>query len=601
MKVFHQIPRAGLFILLFLVLVIRPGLSSDEADLAWTLVWVSPDGSELDIHTFYHPPTQSVSLDTVVDRLHFSGYLVPDSLGGAHFNFRAETLVDSARGFFSFRLQAKEGEMLTFNGPVSSEQVYRQSPHDPSDHAVDMVKQAVPMVACKLDTGTLVAISNAPAFSDNKTTQRILPDRNEAWLNSGDRGEQPGTRARVTRVRSRYHRITTDHAHWFSGLLLDSKSDSLSDLRTDVFRAITRHWGEFSDTYGAVAFASNYMHLRRNETGRSRYWICPGIDYANKQYTRDAFWQTTVLPLKWEQECYQNEVNARTPGAERPLLTLIWSFRIAQRGGHPDLAASRKLLRYIESQTRNGLYFAVNDSSRRNMQSWYDLCSFEADDVITYNQGLLAVALLAAESLGLNPSTPPERAIQQYRDLFLPDKGYYPMSRKKPVVCMDALVGDLLAQILFGTALLPSEDVRRHYDTIMSTARTPYGFKITCMESGDYLPRELYTVPGFDHPLPQFQNGYYCYGGSYFLYDLLCLMDCYLHGIEDAEEQMIWRTRIDFERGGTYHEHIHTVTGEAEKPNQGWNAAIYGLWNELIEQGRVDDRYIESIDQMLTR
>ena len=89
-----------------------------------------------------------------------------------------------------------------------------------------------------------------------------------------------------------------------------------------------------------------------------------------------------------------------------------------------------------------------------------------------------------------------------------------------------------------------------------------------------------------------------CYGGSWYLYDMLCLLDCVLHGVPGAEEQAIWRTRLEFQLGGTYHEFIDTQTGIPFKPNQGWDAGVYALWRAFMERGLVSDRLLRAVDEL---
>ncbi len=164
---------------------------------------------------------------------------------------------------------------------------------------------------------------------------------------------------------------------------------------------------------------------------------------------------------------------------------------------------------------------------------------------------------------------------------------------------MDALVGDLLAQVLFGYPLLSTAAVEQHFNTLMRVSHTPFGFKCVCDPQGGYLPADFYDLPTFKAWLPDFEYGYYCYGGSYFLYDLLASIDAYLHGVPGAEKEIIRRTQIDFSAGGTYYEHLHTVTGKPGKANQGWNAAIYALWRELLVPGKTDSDYFQRIDALL--
>lgn len=90
----------------------------------------------------------------------------------------------------------------------------------------------------------------------------------------------------------------------------------------------------------------------------------------------------------------------------------------------------------------------------------------------------------------------------------------------------------------------------------------------------------------------------YQFGGSWYLYDMQMLLDAYLAGATDAEHLMIWRTKLEFEKGNTKHEYINTTTGEPHKPNMGWNAGVYGLWNELIKQGKATNRFFKEVDKL---
>ena len=51
--------------------------------------------------------------------------------------------------FVSLKCRYDAGELYTFSGPKSGEETFRQSPHDPDDHVLDMAKEAVPMVALR--------------------------------------------------------------------------------------------------------------------------------------------------------------------------------------------------------------------------------------------------------------------------------------------------------------------------------------------------------------------------------------------------------------------------------------------------------------------
>ncbi len=62
---------------------------------------------------------------------------------------------------------------------------------------------------------------------------------------------------------------------------------------------------------------------------------------------------------------------------------------------------------------------------------------------------------------------------------------------------------------------------------------------------------------------------------------------------------MIERVLIDLNIGGTTYEYNHIVLGEGNKANQGWNAAIYAIWEELIAQGKATPDFFEAVDAKL--
>ena len=502
--------------------------------------------------------------------------------------------------YFSLKATYAEGSLYSYLGEAKEEALFRQSPHDPAVHSFgDLPKQDIPMLAVKDHGGFTVAINDSPCFYDNYNTQWLNPEGKEAALFSGDPGKVFGKQPKYVRIREYYHNINRK-TQLFNGIIFRSAAADLSNLRKDALFAIARHWGNgITDRFGATSFASNYMLLRKNETGNSRYWVVPGILYSNKQYSRDAFWQSMVLPPQFDSECYRNEAVAQSRGAERQLFALIWAYRSKQNKGKPDLAAGRKSLEYIEQHTRGGLFFSNDNPEKKDFQSWFDAVAFDNDDVITYNQGLLAVALLAAEKLGLKPRVSAGDAIRQYQALFNEAGGYFPASRKKDLPAVDALVGDVLAQVFFKRSLLSTESVSRHFNTILKYAKTPYGYKVVCLPDGGFPPPAVFHASNYPvDPSLGRGPGNYQYSGSWFLYDMLFLTDAWLHKVPGALEELKWRATLDFRLGGTYFEYINTATGQPEKANQGWNAAVYAIWKKLMDRGEADSSLLKAIDEL---
>lgn len=489
-----------------------------------------------------------------------------------------------------------EGDVFTFSGRADRERYIRQSPHDPEDHVLDMEKEAVPMAAVFQDGWFTAAICDQPGHCDNATTQHIFP--HSFQLCSGDRGSVKGEKGK--RFSPIYHKITPNASHVFRILFCRFQAEDLNAFRNQVFRGIDRVWGPGGSGFHSVCFSGNYMHYRKNETGYSDYWIVPGIEYANKQYTRDAFWQSLILPEEMARQSYLAVYPERYRYAECGLIFLIWSYRIQKMGGKADLTRAEDALAYLRDYCRDGCYMAGKPGEAKyDFKSWYDICAFETDDVITYNQGLFAAAMMAAEALGLEPVVPWQKAAEQYCGLF--NGKYFPLSRKKQCLSLDVLVGDVLAFLLFDRCLLPDDMVCACYRFVTERNQTPFGRKVVCGEDGEFLPMEFHGAYGYINPHQlALSPGEYAYGGSYYLYEMLFHIGGYLHHAPEAEDNLIARGKLDFTIGGTFYEHINTVTGQGNKANQGWNAAIYRIWENLMERGAADERFFREIETVLS-
>ncbi|MGB3547253.1 MAG: hypothetical protein WBA17_09780 [Saprospiraceae bacterium] len=512
-----------------------------------------------------------------------------------------------------------------FDGAVDSAEIYRQSPHDVDAWIVTAIaRQAVPTAALRGADGFRVAVSDAPFKYDNFSSQYFDPAGGHVSLRAGDDGTSPGlqpdTSAELTldynaektqrftpgRVLAHYPRISPDDeaAHRFSGILFSVADTSRNALRQAVNARAANYFsdGRIDDYFGALAFTTAYMNLRVNESGSSDYWVIPAVAYGNRQYGRDAFWISMMLPPRYAAECLRSELSSVNHFAEYPLFAVIWAYRAHRAGEAVDLNQVQAYVDAVEERARNHAYYSYYEGDGRlDFQYWGDLMAFEKDDVIAYNQGLFALAIDAAREMGLTIQSDPGAAADHYRNLFDDELGYYPVSRKKAVLTPDALVPDLLAQLYRAEALLPTEHVRRHYERVVEYAKTPYGFKVVATPTGEYLPAEVYDIPGYLSQVnrEKMPDGRYYRGGSYFLYDNLFLIDAYLHGIEGAEELLKWRVGLDFAQGATTYETLNTLTGEPWKPNMGWNVAIYAIWRQLVDEGRADGELFATVDEII--
>ena len=541
-----------------------------------------------------------------------------------YISFTVTASMDSGSANLYFSLSKKYGDQIpyNFNGAVQKPEIYRQSPHDVNAWiANEIAMQAIPVVALKNDSEYEVALCGSPYLYDNFTSQSFYPAEKRVELSSGDNGgtpglhpiSLPGKKESYNREKSQilspgkiiagYHLVTPNKPHVFNGIIFNCKSGSLAGLRKEMNQRAAVYFsnGKYTDYFGSLSFITAYMNLRRNETGKSQYWVVPSVEYANTQYGRDAFWISTMLSDSMSAECLRNELDSVNHYAEYALLTILWAYR-TQESHHPvDLAKLQQYMNAVENHARDGYFYSFDENDgRKDFQYWGDLIAFDTDDVVTYNQGLFALSLHAAMEMGLHIKTDPGIALKNYQDLYNP-AGFYPISKKKNrLVGPDPVLPDLLSKLYFNRFMLPEDRINKHYQLLMKRLKTKYGFKVIAQQNGAYLKSDEYDLPGYKSQANKgnISDGQYFRGGSFYLYDALFLMDAYLHGISGSEDVLIWRTSLDFSSGGTTFECLNTMTGEPWKPNMGWNVAVYAYWRKLMEQGKAGNRLFRTIDSL---
>lgn len=514
-----------------------------------------------------------------------------------------EAVVSSAEEKDVYLSFAGEGEavLFSFGGPVPNERIFRQSPHDVKRYHFKMQRGAIPMVAAVRGEEAEIFVSDNPSYFDNATTQHILPEEKRFYLSSGDKGGAPNF-PESDHFDPIYHKIGGEKTHTFRFVAFKAPVHTLKPIRREVFRMIEKVWGKGSDSYyRAACFAGNYMHIRKNETGLSEKWVVAGIEYANTQYFRDSFYQTMILDDETAEQCYR-ALDYEFKDAENPMVYLIWSYRIAKSGKPFNKAradqAFETVMACMDKFTADGGYYpnCREDCSFRN---WFDICCYEFDDVDAYNQGLCVCALESAKRLGYDIGDRKEKALARYQSLF--NGEYIPMSEKKQFLALDITVGEVLYYMLFDELFIPNEMVEKTYRKICDgPSKTPYGIKIVSAPDGSYLPLEAFGLNGYVHEgFNTIETGRYANGGSYHVYEMLFHIAAYLHGIPDAEKNLTERLMIDLNFDGATHEYMHTLKGIGVKANQGWNASIYAIWEELIRRGKATDDFFKAADAKL--
>ena len=496
-----------------------------------------------------------------------------------------------------------DAEFYSFDKPCDVERIFRQSPHDPVNHAYKMEKSAVPMVAAVKEGMGEFIISDNPSCFDNATTQHIIPEQKCFYVSSGDKGGAPNYPI-SDNWEPIFHEIGAKKSHTLRFVAAKAQVNSFAAVRREAYRMIEKVFGTGSNSlYRAMCFAANYMHIRVNETKSSDKWIVAGIDYCHKQYVRDSFWQSWILDEEIEAQAYDALIlGYHTMEAEYPLIYMIWSYRLFKNGRAYDKEKAGLALKGIYDcmdKYGDGGYYANAQSEIGAFRNWYDTCAFEEDDLDAYNQGLLICALEAAKRLGYDIGDRKEKAIKRYHKLF--NGEFFQLSDKKKYICLDFAVGEVIHYMLFHALFIEQNAFEVSYRKIViGPSKTPHGIKIISTEKGDWPTLDAMAAHGqvFDG-IKHHEPGRYQMGGSWHLYEMLFWVAAYLHGMRDAEQNMIHRVLIDLDAGGSTFEYIHTVTGIGVKANQGWNAAIYAIWEELIARGEASNRFFEAIDEKL--
>ena len=594
---------------------------TEKHDIVWTIVLEQPGKEGMEMGVLPQDLSNKFSLEKEVDGIKVSIETSPKN-GYTVLKATATSVKAGAACFLSLKAKYVSAEPWNYDGEVSRTEIYRQSPHDVNAWITDsLAKQAMPMVALKTKNGFVAAISNAPVFYNNYTTQQFNLSKSEIILSSGDNGLTPGMVPATMKmgaynaekgqkftpgtVNEYYHDISADNPHIFEAIIISNNVTDLKNLRKDIVLKVSDHFsqGKYSDYMGALAFTVPYMNVRLNDSKKSTYWVIPSVEYSNQQYCRDAFWISTMLPDSIAAQCLKNELDSVNHYAEYPLFIPIWAYRTIKAGGHVDLQKVQAYVDIIETHIKNGYYYSYDSNDgRKDFQYWNDCIAFDTADVITHNQGLLCSALLAARELGLQIKTSPELAIKNYQNLFNSKLGFLPLSKlKDTILSPDVLTGDLLAQLYFNKPLLNKEIVQLHYNKIVEQSKTNYGYKIVAGPDGNYLNSAAYDWNDYISQVNKgnMQDGQYQRGGSWTLYDMLFLIDAYLYGIKGVEDEIIWRSSLDYKIGATSYECINTKTGEPWKPNMGWNVAIYSFWKQLVNEKKADDKLFNSIHKIV--
>lgn len=253
---------------------------------------------------------------------------------------------------------------------------------------------------------------------------------------------------------------------------------------------------------------------------------------------------------------------------ESTMLYIIWSARLAQKtkGGFlPDITTVDAAMSFVRNHAKDGKY----RSTKGERKSWLDSFIFDEGDVITQNQGLYAVTLLALQELSefygknlLRETDNIQTAEKEYRDLA--KNGYLPLSDKyDKALDASVLYPEYLAKTIFDKFLLDKKTVE---ETFRKLPRKDGRIMVlTQSPAGDYFDSSQFYN--------NYEPGNYQNGGIWLPWENNALMVARLHGIEISDYNRQAEAINRKIEESNWAECINS-DGSILKPRQLWNLAI---------------------------
>lgn len=241
---------------------------------------------------------------------------------------------------------------------------------------------------------------------------------------------------------------------------------------------------------------------------------------------------------------------------------------------------------FVNQHIYDGMYV----TPRGDRRGWIDAFNFPESDVITQNQGLYAVALLALDSIDY--AIPAERikaATNIYQKLA-DRRGYLPFSAKfDEAIGPGSLDPEYQAITKFGINLLPNNTVS---NTLENIPRSKHGLKVLATSpSGNYFDPRYFATTYQDGEGGNYQNG-----GVWLYWENNAFAVGELHGVLGSEENNYRSESVKKLEATNYAEFIRTG-GEFEdrlvfvSPWHVWNIGISA-------QHRLVDQVCTSISKM---
>jgi hypothetical protein len=270
---------------------------------------------------------------------------------------------------------------------------------------------------------------------------------------------------------------------------------------------------------------------------------------------------------------------------------VIWSGILHDNGRAVDMQVVQRAWRFVDSHVMSGRYI----SPPGDFRYWADCWRLNRSNVITYNQGLYALAANFAQKMEVADVTDQTAtdAVRQYRMLYRSDLGFLTQSAQgvgRATQDVSALLPEFFYRYFFGDGMLPDRAVTSSVNHYADTAAVRLsdgsliGIKNIATATGAFADSGNFACPTLRQP------GDYHNGGYWPMYTLAGLALAYKIDPKPeyrlAIEQLVARELAD----GRPKEYWMLSPGnegmmQPGRADYSWNALVVPLfrWAGLIE------------------
>ncbi len=380
---------------------------------------------------------------------------------------------------------------------------------------------------------------------------------------------------------------------------------------------------EIARRTGKQEFLSSFKELML-ETAQSCVldagdWVIPSRFFEFYFFSRDSYWVLGALKdsnlseqavAKFADDQLMNldghiatallRDGSRPPFRDRfeesTMMFVLHNYQLARLGGTPNIDALSRAYEFLLTHIKDGSYVTTGETRLPLVEGglneigayhyWADTFRpagrpVATAEVITYNQGLLCVALRCLEEMNVEIDTELRGLAEEtYGGMTnAEDRVSLPQRRGSTIIDVASLVGEALSLFWFDAPILSKERVEATFNRFAKVYYSDgsfLGFKVISDYYGGYRPDSEFIVPQVNRP------GHYHHGGSWLLYDALALYAASRHNVSGASELFFQRLQSEVRYSWASHEFISTSPDslgftESARDAYGWNTFVLNL------------------------